>query len=249
MKVLQITDTHLSSDPAWTLFGFDVRARYEQVLEHLRTTAPQPELVLVTGDISHDEGMAVYEPFRADMETLGAPVLVIPGNHDVPADFERAFGDGGPVRWQFAHEAVGWRFICLNTQVPGAVEGRLGTGQIDRLDTALADRPDTPTVLCLHHPVVPVGTPWLDAHHVEDADELQQRLARHPQVRLLLSGHVHHATDVELREGIRQLTAPATSAPFKPGSSSLERGDDPPGMRWLDLEPDGTFETVATYVQ
>lgn len=248
MKVLQITDTHLRSDPDWELHGFNVRARYDRVLQHVRATEPLPDLILVTGDISHDEDRAVYDPVRTELESLGPQVLVIPGNHDDPDGFAEAFGQEGKVAWRFEHEAGGWHFLLLNSQIPGEVPGRLGLEQTRQLESALARAPETPTMICLHHPFEPVGTPWLDGHRIRDAGEVLRVLERHEQVRLLLCAHVHHATDIEVRAGLRQLTAPATSCPFAAGSAEFSLGDEPPGIRWLDLEPDGSFDTRVEYI-
>ncbi|MDZ7828946.1 MAG: phosphodiesterase [Halofilum sp. (in: g-proteobacteria)] len=248
MRALQITDSHLTADPAFELNGFNVRERYERVLEHLRTRDPQPELVLFTGDLSHDEGFAVYDAVRADLEAIGAPALVIPGNHDLPDAFTRAFPDKGLVSSRFDYALEGWRFLNLNSQIPDDIPGRLGAEQLERLEAALSADPNTPTLVSLHHPVVPVGAAWLDAHRIDDADQLLKCLQRHEQVKLLLCGHVHHATDVEVRPGLRQLTGPATSAPFKAGSEEFALGDEPPGIRWLHLEPDGSFDTEVEYI-
>lgn len=249
MRVLQITDTHLRDDPSWELQGLNSRERYDRVRDHLRTAAPQPQLVLFTGDLGHGEGRAVYTTLRNDLEALGSPALAIPGNHDVPDAFADLFPEAGQVSGRFDYADEGWRFLMLNSQIPGEIPGRLGGGQLARLDAALAAGPDLPTLVALHHPVVPVGTPWLDEHRIEDADELLQCLSRYEQVKLLLCAHVHHATDVEVRPGLRQLTGPSVATPFQAGSTEFTVGTEPPGIRWLQLEPDGSFTTEVEYVE
>jgi 3',5'-cyclic AMP phosphodiesterase CpdA len=67
----------------------------------------EPELVIVTGDLSHRGRRAQLEQARALLTEAGRPLLVVPGNHDIPyslpgrftrpwREFERAFGSTDP---------------------------------------------------------------------------------------------------------------------------------------------------------
>lgn len=76
-RVVQISDTHLS--PAKQHFA----CNWEPLTTWL--TAQAPDLVIHTGDVTVD-GADVEEDMRhcrALLDTLGVPVLSIPGNHDV----------------------------------------------------------------------------------------------------------------------------------------------------------------------
>ncbi|MDZ7828947.1 MAG: hypothetical protein U5K33_05480 [Halofilum sp. (in: g-proteobacteria)] len=50
-----------------------------------------------------------------------------------------------------------------------------------------------------------------------------------------------------LRQG--PVTGPATIAPFKAGSEESALGDEPPRIRWLHLDPDGSFDTEIEYIE
>ncbi|WP_200256553.1 metallophosphoesterase [Halorhodospira neutriphila] len=238
MRLLQITDTHLRSDPAWRQHGVEPRRRYAAVLAYLHEHAAGIDGLLVTGDISHDEG-AVYGGVRADLEALGRPALVLPGNHDVPAAFAEAFPAAGAVAFTRERRLGGWRLLALDTQLPGAVHGRVGEAQLAWLARALEAAPRTPTLVVLHHQPAPVGTAWIDASGLADGPALCALLEGHPQVRAAVFGHVHQAVDRRTAGGLRLLAAPATSVQFRAGSAQKAFEAGPPGVRWLACEPQG----------
>jgi 3',5'-cyclic AMP phosphodiesterase CpdA len=78
-----------------------------QVVEALVTLArlQPPELVVLSGDITQRARSGQFRKARAFVDRLGAPVLVISGNHDIPlfnlgarvlhpyARYRAAFGD------------------------------------------------------------------------------------------------------------------------------------------------------------
>lgn len=68
--------------------------------------------------------------------------------------------------------------------------------QLDWLDADLTAHAGLPTVVALHCPLVPIPQrlrhPGLkDAGHLDNAEEVLEILARHPQVKAAMSGHVH----------------------------------------------------------
>ena len=87
----------------------------------------------------------------------------------------------------------------------------------------------------------------MDTMVLANADELLDLLAGFPQVRLVLSGHVHQALDKQ-RGTIRLLATPSTCFQFKPYSAQFALDDTAPGYRWLELFEDGTVATAIRRV-
>jgi predicted MPP superfamily phosphohydrolase len=71
--LLQISDPHFGTEQP-------------QVVDALATLArlQQPDLVVLSGDITQRARPAQFRAARAFMDRLGAPFLAIPGNHDIP---------------------------------------------------------------------------------------------------------------------------------------------------------------------
>ena len=73
-RLLHISDLHLG------------HATAPQPLERLRELIPDldPEILVVTGDLTHRGRPAELERARELLQSLGLPLLAIPGNHDIP---------------------------------------------------------------------------------------------------------------------------------------------------------------------
>lgn len=65
-----------------------------------------------------------------------------------------------------------------------------------------------------------MGCAWLDQHNLKNADDLFAVLARHPQQKTILFGHVHQEFD-EVHHGVRLIASPSTCIQFKPLSDGF----------------------------
>ncbi|MEV0115710.1 hypothetical protein AB0H77_21095 [Streptomyces sp. NPDC050844] len=101
--------------------------------------------------------------------------------------------------------------VVLNSKVPHSGGGRLGAAQLDWLDGALTRRPSTPAVVCLHHPPIAIGIPFLDGLRLDDGEQLGRLLARHGNAARVLAGHAHRPI-VATFAGSTLAIAPSTQA-------------------------------------
>jgi 3',5'-cyclic AMP phosphodiesterase CpdA len=210
----------------------------------VRAVVPQPDAVLISGDLAEHAVDAEYEHVRELVAPLEAPLYVLPGNHDDRRALRRNFGlpgDGEPV--QYAADVGPLRLVVLDSTRPDEDVGELGAERLGWLDEALAAAPGTPTLLALHHPPLLTGIPAFDEIGLPAADRraLARVIEAHPQVRRIVGGHVHLAISAELG-GRSVLAAPSTyvQARLAFGSEEIElAADDPPGFvahMWLDGE-------------
>jgi 3',5'-cyclic AMP phosphodiesterase CpdA len=165
--------------------------------------ADPPDLVAVSGDLTQGARHSEFAAARAFLDALRAPVLAVPGNHDItPYDLIERFTDPyrrwrlhvGPETepvWQDGHVAV----IGLNTARRGGfylnwARGRVGRQRLAALEQKLAALPAGPfRIVVAHHPfVAPALLP--EARLVGGAATALAALARHG-VGMLLSGHLH----------------------------------------------------------
>jgi len=245
--LLQITDTHLFASVDATQRGINTQASLDAVLDRARTDPRwPPDAIVVTGDIVHDESRAGYLRFRDLLETLGPPAFCIPGNHDDPVALEECLT--APRVQVCGDTQLGtWRVILLSTFGDGEVAGALGSAELARLEATLEEYPGEHTLICMHHPPVPMGSAWLDTPGLRGVGEFVQLVRRHAQVRAVLWGHVHQASDRHV-DGVRFMSTPSTCAQFRPDSDEFSVDNLPPGMRWLMLNPDGGLTTVVVRI-
>lgn len=245
VTVVQLSDTHLCAEPGPGRNGRDPDLRVGAVISALRRTlgGRSPQLVLLTGDLTDDGSEAGCRRLAGLLAPLGAPVVAVPGNHDLGPELEAVFGPPGPV------EIGGWRVVAVSSRVPGRVEGASDPDTLlGVLDTAPAGATPgstpvvgTPTILALHHPPDgPSAHPWFQ---LGGASRLLAGLAGRPQVRLVLSGHLHQP--FERRRGrLCLLGAPSTLYAIRHQGRSWTPDDTVVcGARVLHLDPGGGWWT------
>lgn len=246
VQLLQVTDPHLFGDPSRELYGVNTTESLQRVLESALASGPAPDAVLVTGDIGDDLSAAAYGQFRRALAGCGAPVFCLPGNHDDPALMARML-DGDGIQF-CGHARLGaWGLLMLDTHLPGAAAGRVADVELERLEAGLGAMAGLPVLIALHHPALPVGSPWLDAVGLENAARVLEVIDRHSQVRVVVAGHVHQ--EFAARRGtVDYYTTPSTCAQFTPRTPRCVMDHRPPGFRWLTLHPDGSHATQVGWL-
>jgi 3',5'-cyclic AMP phosphodiesterase CpdA len=152
--------------------------------------APMLTAVVITGDIAENGTEREYDRAKELLAPLTMPIHVIAGNHDDPDALAAAFGS--TPRW--AARVGGLRLVGLDTTVPDSDGGALGEERLAWIGDTLAQ--DTaPTLLAMHHPPIETGVAAMDEMGLPAADRaaLGDVLAGAPQVRRVISGHVHRA--------------------------------------------------------
>lgn len=240
LYIAQITDTHLYADPHGQLLGLDTRHCLKQVID-LALNIRAPDLVVASGDLSHDGSPQAYRHLHACFSRLEAPIYCLPGNHD-ETEALRANADCGRLFNSRSICIGGWLQVFLDSTVKGSEGGHLTETELQDLDTALASHPDLPAVVWLHHQPVAIGSQWLDTMAVDNPKAFFDIIEKHPQVRAVIWGHVHQTFERQ-RNGVRLLSTPSTCIQFLPNSEKFAVDIIPPGYRWLELYPDGTFKT------
>src|SRR5262245_1685550 len=93
MIIAQISDLHVGAPGQRVFGGVDSAGNLARCVRHILTLVPQPDVVLVTGDLV-DRGTAEeYAHVRALLAPLPMPYYVIPGNHDAREVLRTAFAD------------------------------------------------------------------------------------------------------------------------------------------------------------
>jgi len=186
--VLQVSDTH---------FGTEQPPVVEALVELARQQ--RPDLLLLSGDITQRARPAQFRAARAFMDRLGAPLLAVPGNHDIPlfdlwtrlrrpyARHLAAFG----AELEPVHCSSDLMVLCVNTtRAWRHIQGEVSALQIERvarrLEGATAEQL---RVVVVHQPVA-----------VTRAEDVVNRLRGHAAALqrwaaagadLVMGGHIH----------------------------------------------------------
>jgi 3',5'-cyclic-AMP phosphodiesterase len=242
ITVIQITDTHLGREPGPIRAGYpDSDAQLEAVLDDVLRHHPAPDLTLVTGDLAEDPETPVYERLVQHLSRLPAPITALAGNHD---DRDRACEAFLAAGHGFDGERVlgNWLIIGLDSSWLGHVAGLVSADELRRVEDAIAWHPEHWVLVAVHHPVVPVGSRWLDRLGLTNGDELLSLLGRHPRARAVIFGHIHQTLD-QMHGSIRLLGCPSTMVQFLPGAEDFALDPVESGYRVLRLHADGRLET------
>jgi Icc protein len=244
--LVQLSDPHVGGE--WG--GSDSVARLAAAVESVRALDPNPDAVLISGDLADHALDDEYEHVRELLAPLEAPLYVLPGNHDDRLALRRHFGVPGaghePV--QYAADLGPLRLVVLDSKRPGEDRGELDAARLAWLEATLAADPGSPTLVALHHAPLTTGIPAFDEIGLppDDRRALGQVIERHPQVRRIVAGHVHRNVLAELG-GRPVLAAPSTyvQARLDVRADKIQLSDDPRGFAvhvFLDGE-------VASHVQ
>ncbi len=196
--LVQLTDTHIV-EPGQLLYGkVDTAAHLADAVRQVNRMSPQPDVVMITGDLVEFPSSSAYENFASLVEPLNAPAYLIPGNHDDPCMMEHHFAGGSmfPVTddtFQYVIEDLDFRILALNSHHAGSEFPHLDHSRLAWLATAL-EASDEPTLIAIHHPPMRTGIEFIDMVGPRWYAGLSELLARHSQVELIISGHGHSDT-------------------------------------------------------
>lgn len=215
MLIAQLTDTHIKVEGRLAYRKVDTAANLARSVDHLMHLDPRPDRVLMTGDLTDFGRPDEYALLRKLLEPLCMPIYVIPGNHDDRANMRAAFADHHylPADGEFLHYVIEdspFRMVGLDTTIPGEAGGEMCERRLAWLDATLAEAPDRPTLLFMHHPPFVTGITHMDVQRCEGGDALGALVERYPCVFRILCGHVHRAIQLQWH-GVTVSIGPSSS--------------------------------------
>jgi 3',5'-cyclic AMP phosphodiesterase CpdA len=196
VRVIQVSDLHT---------GTVEEPEVEEDLRRLVAEA-DPELVVASGDLTHRNRPREHDRAARLLRSLHRPLIVVPGNHDIPRippwrftatfrEFCRVWPETEPVYRSERIVACG-----LNSVRPWKQQGgALRPAQIERVADIFGDAPtDALKLVALHHHLM--GAPWRTAKRtIANRSSVLGGLVD-AGAELIVSGHVHQSTVGERRE-------------------------------------------------
>jgi 3',5'-cyclic AMP phosphodiesterase CpdA len=218
LRIVQVSDTHLSETHAYFIDNFDV---FVAEMESLK-----PDLIVHTGDISFNgpERAADLAFAASQLRRLPCPLLTLAGNHDVGeaprhSRLKQPLTDARIAAW---HEAVGplwwcrdignWRLIGLDTALM-ASDRPEEAEQKQFLAESLATRGNRPAMVFLHMP--PYYTDPADERSTTSSITFEARgplldTLRDGGVKVIACGHLHIYRRMR-HQGMQIVWAPPTA--------------------------------------
>jgi 3',5'-cyclic AMP phosphodiesterase CpdA len=193
MLIAQITDIHLGFEPN-NPAEFN-RKRLDQTLRHLADLKPRPDLLLVTGDLADTGDDSVsYKRLRGALAHFPIPSYFCLGNHDSRPAFRRYFPEVPQADGfiQYALDDHPLRILVLDTLEDGRHGGGFCEVRAAWLAARLAEAPERPTLVALHHPPIDTGLSWMSES--EDAGwirRLHAIVSARTNIVGLVAGHLH----------------------------------------------------------
>lgn len=215
-----VADPHVAVDATGTWKCFD------RTKTHLRTALRDinnrdVDQTVFIGDLTKDGTTAEFEAFDELVAALDSPWFALPGNHDVPKEFDSH--SGRPVTWFADHYAegrypyrrdVGELSILALDSASGSSLADTWGGTVDNDTIRWLDRTlqtVSNPVVTLHHNLAPLpehtdGAPW-NNFPIRNGERLRRVLSRH-DVPVTFSGH-HHVPAARRTDGGVEFMAPA----------------------------------------
>ncbi|KQO12917.1 metallophosphoesterase family protein [Sphingomonas sp. Leaf242] len=238
LKLFHVSDVHFGAEDPAAIAWFDQCV-----------AAEKPDAVIMTGDLTMRATKREFERGGDWLRSLGVPVTLEVGNHDIPYywdPFRRIFA---PYQRYAAVEQMierplelpGVTIVPLKTTARAQwrwnwSKGRVGQGSLRRALTLIADAPKGNLVfVAAHHPLIEGGT--TGTARTRYGDEALTALAE-AGAHAVLSGHVHDPFDIPVdREGrtVRMIGA---------GTLSKRTRGTPPAFN--EIQVDGpSFVTLS----
>lgn len=191
-RVAHLSDLH---------FGAEIPEVVDALAEALNRDPP--DLIAISGDLTMRARTAEFRAARAFIDRLRAPVMAVPGNHDIVGYWMAERFLDPFARWRqfigpetepvFQDGRIG--VVGLNTARRAGFyldwsRGRVGSGRLARCLARLEELPpDLLRIVVAHHPFLPPRAAP-ESRLVGGAARALEGFARQG-VRLVLSGHLH----------------------------------------------------------
>ena len=242
-RIAFVSDTHINLRTNESEMAYN--RRFDQTIAEIN--AAKVDLVLIGGDLTDGGTREQMALFKRKVKQLKAPVLFVPGNHDVgvvgigdiktsitPQKVRLFAKELGP-NW-FVREKAGVRVVGINSCLFGS-GFKEEEDQWKFLEKELAKPHAKPTFLLEHYPlfILTADEPRLSTRNVQP--ELRKRLlalVKQGGVRTVLTGHLHLLFTNRL-DGILFLGNATTAY-------GLPRGMQPEGWMLLTVPREGEVQ-------
>ncbi len=201
MLVAQLTDTHITVPQNENEDCYVKLEALQKCVLQINELDPLPDVVVHTGDLSHNGCTDEYKLTKSIMDELKVPYLITAGNRDSTKNLINEFNlsyveYNNQQLLQYGSDIAGYRLVSVDTSSQNSNLGFLNFSKLAHLDGLLSQRQSCPTIIFMHHPPINLSNSEPPKHEYENLRMIKnfaEIVDRHPQIIAFLCGHIHRA--------------------------------------------------------
>jgi Icc protein len=241
MKIIQISDCHLFADSHKVGYNnINPLHSLKQILAEVKVH--QPDVLLVTGDVSGDGSEQSYRHFSSVLHKakIHCRMSIIPGNHDNQTHLmanilkEYLWLNNSPLILPNQ-----WHIHLLDTQHQHTM-GQISEDSLTSLDKYVELHPNGFHLIAAHHHPIPCGG-WMDKHEWTNRQKFNAVVTKQPSIKGVVYGHIHMAIE-QHKDQCLYMACPSTCWQFA-NEETFATTDLMPGYRILNLLDNGQITT------
>ena len=201
ISIAQISDTHLLC-PLQTKEINIVKQRIvnlESCVDSINTLDPQPDIVIHTGDVTHNGTVEEYKIADSILKKLKQRVFFTPGNRDNRFNLRKIFTQSFSEKFDkefyiYSIELKGFKLISMDTFCSNSNKGELTSSKIKLLSNEISHSGSLPTAIFMHHPPYNVSDNEFERVEYVDIEEVNKFhcfLKNKSNIVALFCGHIH----------------------------------------------------------
>ena len=251
MKIVQITDIHLLSNEADTIYGINVYSSLIKIVESI-SKIKDVDCIIITGDIANNGDYNAYISIDKLFRVVKAPVYWLQGNHDF-SEVMLQVSTRVNIKADKSFKIKNTKFILLQSVMRDEDDLSLNKGrgylfnyEMSFLKRELDENNYDNCVIALHHPPI-LSNSWADRRILDNRKEFIELIEKYSKVKLVLYGHQHIAQQ-KIINGIFYISSPPTSFHYDPNGEKFSLLDNNQGFGIISLETNGNVNFENVYV-
>lgn len=219
MRIIQMSDIHLfSSEGELSTIHLNNLKRVVHFIIDNKTSL-NADIIVVTGDISHDGGLLSYDIFFNLLGEIGLPFYYLPGNHDNPVNLRNSGFKHGVVSDTYLASNKDWIIITIDSTFKSEDFGFISNDILQKLEHAANSAGGKNIALFMHHHLIPVGTPIVDDCMLRNASDVLE-LCLKLNIKFIGSGHAHTLFQRKI-DGLLVSVCPAICSQWQNGTEEV----------------------------
>ena len=200
LKFIVLSDLHIVPEGNLS-HGLCTADRFRQSIAYVNNNHADADFVVIAGDLADHGEKAAYERLRDALSDLKPKTYLTLGNHDNRATFLDVFPGSADKTGNVNHVIDGHdhRVIVLDSNDPDVGHaGLIDPAQLNWLAARLDEAKDRPVIIVLHHNITKFHV-QTDHIILRENQAFAEVVSRHPDIRQVISGHVHMNTSGSYR--------------------------------------------------